>query len=476
MSSAPTTPELPAKTAPGRSRPGSRFTRLGLPALVAVTVLVATVIAGPWTNPLALPPSVIPAGVDGTGVATAAVGARVWPSWVSLGVAPGGSGNSPALPLVSAAARPALPALVTGYRGWAAEPPAAVLAPAPVPGGTGSIADQARGIYLTGGTAGNPASFRYLVELVDSTGLNAMVINIKPESGKATYATAVQSFRDAGAVSVQIRDLEGVLRMAKAYGIYTIARLVVFNDSTLTRHNPDLAVKWPDGSLWRDAGGNYWADPFRPEVWEYNIDLAVEAAQLGFDEIQFDYVRFPTDGDVESAVYSRPSGPKNINRVLAITDFLNYARERLAPYGARTSADVYGIICSSRADTALGQVLEDVYGAVDYVSPMIYPSHYGSGHFGLDDPDAEPYLTIRGALEDALERLGPEAAPRLRPWLQDFTLNNYYGPEQVLDQIRATHELGIHGWLLWSPSNRYTEAALRAFTANQDAYLDGTGP
>jgi len=436
--------------------------------LVLVLLMSATLVAGPWPGPTSVP---LPGqeGAPGQTVSRVVVGARSWPAWMAArGEAPVWAGGPRPSSTSSAS-------LVAGYRGWPPAPPAALLAANAGPAGeadpTGS---EVRGIYLTGYTAGNPVRFQELLELVDRTALNAMVINIKPETGRATYDTQVQAFREAGAVAVQIEDIEALLRVAEAYGIYTIGRLVVFNDSTLPRYNPDLAVKTRDGRLWRDHAGNYWSDPFRPEVWEYNIALAEEAARLGFDEIQFDYVRFPTDGDTEDCVFSRPSGPDNANRVRAITEFLRCARERLAPYGVPISADVFGIICSTRVDTSLGQVLEEVAEVVDYISPMIYPSHYGPGHFGLPDPDAEPYLTVHGALADALERLGPEAASRLRPWLQDFTLRNHYGPEEVLDQIRATHKLGIKGWLLWNPANRYSVAALRAYTVNQEAYLAGT--
>ncbi len=476
-----------------RVHPRARHARRGiyLPrgssglALAVALVLFAGLASGPL---LALERISHPgSGRDVTGAVpvSALLAARPWPSWVeaspdAAGGSSGGSRVSGGVPSgygrLSPASASSVPPLSTGFRGWAAQPPAAVLARGPSGSGQPNpVAAEVRGIYLTAYTAGQTVAFRNLVDLVDSTALNAMVINIKDEQGHATYDTQVQAFRDAGAISVQIQDLPELLRVTKAYGIYTIGRLVTFEDSTLSRYSPELAVRRADGSLWRDRAGNSWTDAFRPEVWDYNLALAEEAAQLGFDEIQFDYVRFPTDGDTKTAVFSQDSGPNNINRVRAITEFLNYARARLFPYGTLVSADVFGIILSTSVDTSLGQVLEDVTPAVDYLSPMIYPSHYGPGHFGLSSPDAEPYWTIRGALTDALDRLGPEAKDKLRPWLQDFTLYNHYGPEQVLDQIRATHELGIKGWLLWNPANVYTSAALRAYTVNQDAYLNGDG-
>lgn len=475
---------VPASTAPRRSRAATRAARrlaerASLAALLVFLVVAVGFVSSPMTAPAAL---VLPHPTVGTpGSATGFVlGARPWPSWASPPPAPenpsGGSPRGDSGPGSYVTRVSSVPLLSTGYRGWGPQPPPAILAR-----GAGAsdqpdpIGQEVRGIYLTAYTAGEPEAFRRLCELVDSTALNAMVINIKDEGGYATYETRVEAFREAGAVNVQIHDIEGLLRVTKALGIYTIGRLVTFEDSALPRYNPELAVRRPDGSLWRDRAGHAWTDPFRPEVWDYNLALAEEAARLGFDEIQFDYVRFPTDGDTKNAIFSRPSGPNNGNRVMAITQFLTYARERLAPYGVPVSADVFGIILSTNVDTSLGQVLEDVATAVDYISPMVYPSHYGSGHFGLSMPDAEPYLTVHGALTDGLRRLGPEGKAKFRPWLQDFSLYNHYGPEQVLDQIRATHELGIKGWMLWNPSNVYTVAALRAYTVNQEAYLSGGG-
>jgi len=453
--------------------------RVGAIALAFLLVISPGLVAGPRSTPGAEPLPVLSEGSSRTTageLASRGIGARSWPVWITTALAAGdaGPGSARTGETVPWPEGPEEFTLAAGYRGWAPQLPVALTTPSPALSG-GPLAGQARAIYLTAYSAGDPRTFQNLLELVDTTALNAMVINIKPESGRATYPTRVEAFRESRAVSVQIEDLEALLETCRAYGIYTIARLVCFNDSTLPLHNPDLAVKRPDGRLWRDEAGNYWTDPFRPEVWEYNIDLAEEAARLGFDEIQFDYVRFPTDGDVANAIFSRPSGPNSSNRVRAITEFLSYARSRLAPLGVRISADVFGIICSTRVDTALGQVLEEIAPVVDYISPMIYPSHYGPGHFGLEVPDAEPYLTVRGALSDALERLGPGGAAQLRPWLQDFSLYNRYGPEEVLDQIRATHELGIKSWMLWSPSNRYTVAALRAYTVNLEAYLGAVG-
>ncbi len=462
-----------AKPEPRHARAASPPAAFSLPHVSSTLVLAIVLIlfAGLLASPLsALQLGVRPGdGGDETAAPTAeaVLAARPWPSWAR-------SGGPTSV--ASSTSTITVPLLSTGYRGWAAQPPAALLGRGAAGAGEPNpLAAEVRGIYLTAYTAGKTDAFRNLVELVDSTALNAMVINIKDEQGRATYDTQVQAFQDAGAVSVQIHDIEGLLRIAKAYNIYTIGRLVTFEDSTLPRYNPDLAVKRPDGSLWRDQAGNAWSDAFRSEVWDYNLALAEEAAQLGFNEIQFDYVRFPTDGDTRNTIFSQPNGPNNFNRVRAITEFLNLARERLSPYGTLISADVFGIILSTKVDTSLGQVLEDITPAVDYLSPMIYPSHYGPGHFGLSSPDAAPYLTIRGALTDALERLGSSAKDKMRPWLQDFSLYNHYGPEQVLDQIRATHELGIKGWLLWNPANVYTVAALRAYTVNQEAYLSGGG-
>ncbi|NLJ33312.1 MAG: putative glycoside hydrolase [Firmicutes bacterium] len=317
---------------------------------------------------------------------------------------------------------------------------------------------EARGIYLSGYVAGGKERRESLFQLIDETKLNAVVIDYKDSTGKVSYETQVPLARGIGAGENKIADLPELLADLNERGIYTIARLVVFQDPILAAGKPDWALKSKSsGGIWRDRKKLAWTDPHSKDVWDYNIALAAEAAELGFKEIQWDYVRFPSDGAIKDASYPYADGR---SKAEVIRDFLSYAREKLSTYPIYVSADIFGLITSVDNDQGIGQYFEDVAGAVDYISPMVYPSHYALGTFGLADPNKAPYETVLRSLEDALKRLG-EGDGQLRPWLQDFSLGHHYGPEEVRAQIRAAEELGLKSWLLWDPANRYTPAALR---------------
>ena len=316
---------------------------------------------------------------------------------------------------------------------------------------------EARGIYLSGYVAGGKERRESLFQLIEETELNAVVIDYKDSTGKVSYETQVPLARGIGAGEKKIADLPELLAALDKRGIYTIARLVVFQDPILARGKPDWALRSKSGGgIWKDRKKLAWTDPHCREVWDYNIALAAEAAELGFKEVQWDYVRFPSDGAIKDASYPRADGR---SKAEVIRDFLAYAREELSKYPIYVSADIFGLITSVDNDQGIGQYFEDVAGAVDYISPMVYPSHYALGTFGLANPNQAPYETVLRSLQDALERLG-EGDGQLRPWLQDFSLGHRYGPEEVRAQIRAAEELGLNSWLLWDPANRYTPAAL----------------
>ncbi|MCL6450514.1 MAG: putative glycoside hydrolase [Acetobacteraceae bacterium] len=316
-----------------------------------------------------------------------------------------------------------------------------------------------RGLYMTGWTAGRPAEFLRLLALIDGTELNAAVVDVKDVTGRTTYPTRVPAAVAAGASSSLIPDLRALVRELERRHIYPIARLVVFCDPVLARARPELAVSRAGGGIWRDRTGAGWTNPYLPQVWEYNLALAAEAVEAGFREIQFDYVRFPSDGFIQGCVYPGADGRPR-SRVVAA--FLSLARERLGRLGAVVSADIFGLVPSAEDDLGIGQYLEHLAPAVDILCPMAYPSHYAPGSFGLPDPDLEPRATVSRTLSDALHRLKRwDPAPVLRPWLQDFSLRNPYGPSQVRAEIQAVLDAGLESYLLWNPSNRYTAGALR---------------
>lgn len=317
---------------------------------------------------------------------------------------------------------------------------------------------QARGIYLTAATAAG-RRFDELLALVERTELNAMVIDIKSDWGTLTYRSQLPDAIAAKAVDNTIKDLPELVRRLRERGVYPIARLVTFKDDYMPRHRTDLAVHHVDGGVWQDRKGMAWLNPYRQETWDYIVDVAKEAAEMGFQEIQFDYVRFPTDGNVRAIVY--PDQDER-SRWDVISQFLAYAREELRPYGVLISADIFGFILSAQNDQGIGQLLEDLATNVDIISPMVYPSHWGPGNLGLPNPNAAPYETVLRSMQQAQERLDKAGIKvKIRPWLQDFTLGQpRYGAHEVRRQIEGAYAAGLDEWLLWNAGNYYTEGAL----------------
>lgn len=318
--------------------------------------------------------------------------------------------------------------------------------------------EKVKGIYVPALYAGGSGLERFL-QLVNRTELNAMVIDTKDDWGRLTYPRTVVPWAvEAGAAGSLVQDPATLIARLAAEGVYPIARIVAFKDSTMAQHRPDLAIQRKNGGLWRDWGGNYWLDPYNRDNWKYLVALAREAAEVGFREIQFDYVRFPSDGNLGQAIYPAADGTP-FNEV--IPAFLRYARASLAEYGVELSADIFGMVTTEPGGMGIGQQFELMAGAVDLLCPMVYPSHYEPGNYGLANPDAEPYRTVYNGLYGAvrrLERAGLQTG--LRPWLQAFTLEHPYRAEEIRAQITAAADLGIEEFLLWNPGGFYISAAL----------------
>lgn len=325
-----------------------------------------------------------------------------------------------------------------------AEPLFPRVTPAPMPA-------EVRGVYATGWVAGTPSLFNKLLRFIEATPVNTLVIDIKDDTGKISYRSTVPMVNTLGAWENKIPNVQRMLQTLQQNKVYPIARLVVFKDPYLAEKRPDLALKQPNGELWRDYKGMAWVDPHAREVWEYNIQIAKEAVKMGFPEIQFDYVRFASDGDLRNCVYPHADGSSKED---VIRDFLLYAREELEPLGAVVSADVFGLVCSAADDLFIGQKLEKIAEAVPVISPMVYPSHYAKGSYGLANPDRRPYETVLRSLQDAQQRL-KNYPVKIRPWLQDFSLESVYGAAQIQAQIQATYDAGVREWLFWNPSCRY---------------------
>ena len=326
---------------------------------------------------------------------------------------------------------------------------------------------KARGVYLTGHTAGRESRLDHFIELANTTELNSLVIDVKDDHGHVTYPSNIDFVEEINADrKAPISDLQELVDELHQNDIYTIARVVVFKDSFLPEKYPEWAIQRKNGEgIWRDSSNHGWVNPYQKEIWDYNIAVAKEAALMGFQEIQFDYVRFPDDArniEEEVSYPGNDDAPKDQN----IAEFLEYARSRLDNYNVHISADTFGVIATSWGDSDdIGQTWEKIAPLVDYHSPMIYPSHYGYGYFGLEVPDAHPEKTVTRALEDSLKRNAPIEEPGIiRPWLQAFTApwirgNISYGPEEIRKQIEAAYKLGIEEYLLWNPGNSYPEAA-----------------
>jgi hypothetical protein len=312
--------------------------------------------------------------------------------------------------------------------------------------------------YLTGAHLADETSIQNIIDLAQTTELNAVVIDMK--EGEVYYDTGVQFFIDADAVNAAFDPASLVQRFEDA-GLYTIARIVVFNDPVVAEHRPDLAVQTTDGQVWRGSNGNAWVNPYQQELWQPNIDLGIEAAGMGFDEVQFDYVRFPSDGDLSNAEFGKEHTYQEDERVATIVSFLSMARDQLTAHGVKTGADVFAIVAINPDDQGIGQRFVDFTKVVDYISPMAYPSHFTAGPLGMSqEPNAAPYETLQIMMGSAAEKV-PGMVLKIRPWLQDFTMGDPpYGPEQVGDEIRATMEGGASGWMLWNPNSEFTEGAL----------------
>lgn len=296
--------------------------------------------------------------------------------------------------------------------------------------------------------------------LLETTELNALVIDVKGDRGLVPYRSLITLAADIGAQRViTIRDLPQLVADLRSRGIYTIARVVVFKDHLLSQGRPAWALHRRDGALYRDREGLAWANPYNHDVWAYNIAVAIEAAKAGFDEIQFDYIRFP---DTTGVTYDMPWTEQN--RESAIDGFLRQARAALAPFNVFLAADTFGYICWNTDDTKIGQKLENLAAIVDYLSPMLYPSGFQFGIPGYRKAVDHPYEIVRLSLEQGRRRIQMPAV-RFRPWLQAF--RDYAGSGrpftagEIRSQIKAAEDFGANGWMLWNSRNRYSSGDLK---------------
>ncbi|KQV59559.1 GTP-binding protein [Pelomonas sp. Root1217] len=315
-----------------------------------------------------------------------------------------------------------------------------------------------KALYLSAYGVGSATLRGDALKLIAETELNALVIDVKDDRGIVPYRSPALAAAGLAQPVITVRDMQALMRELQGQSLYLIARIVTFKDDPYAAAHPAWAVHEANGDVWKDREGLAWIDPFRREAWERNLALAEEAAALGFDEIQFDYLRFP---DALGLIFAEPDTQER--RIAAIGDFLDAARRRLARYNVFIAADVFGYVAWNRDDTHIGQHLESIMPHVDYLSPMLYPSGFTFGIPGHRDPVAAPYEIVHHSLQRALERTGLPGM-RLRPWLQAFRDYAFdrrlFGEREIRLQIDAADALGTDGWMLWNASNRYQEDGL----------------
>lgn len=324
-----------------------------------------------------------------------------------------------------------------------------------------------KGIYMTACVAGTPSFRAKLVALADETEINAIVIDIKDYTGTISFETGNPALRDVQGTGCRVADMREFVGLLHDKGIYVIGRITVFQDPYYTKKRPDLAVKRAsDGTVWKDRKGISFIDAGATDFWNYIAELAKESYAIGFDEINFDYIRFPSDGNMKDIYY--PFSEKRLlsdplfGKAAVIRDFARYLRENLSGTGAKLSADLFGMTMTNADDLNIGQVLEYVAPYFDYIAPMVYPSHYPSGFNGYKNVNAYPYEIVRFSMDRGVARLivASSTPSKLRPWLQDNDYPVHYTPAMVRTQIQATYDAGLTSWMLWDAGNTYTKEAL----------------
>ncbi len=319
--------------------------------------------------------------------------------------------------------------------------------------------EAVHGIYITGWTAGS-YRFKKLMEIAKENDINAFVIDVKDATGYLSFNSDIPLAKEIHSNRVKIENLQKITSECVKNGIFPIARIVVFKDPVLAKHEKGLVVKKQDGTIYYDRSGLPWVDPYSKTVWNYNIDVALDAIAAGFREVQFDYVRFPAVPQNLNLIY--PANKSHFSKADNIANFLKYATEQLHKYNVKVEADTFGLVLTNQEDLGIGQNLEKMAKYADYICPMVYPSHYWRGSFGYADPDANPYGIIDHSLKDGAKRLEKiNSKCKLIPYLQDFSLYHHYGEKQINLEKKAVYHNGIKSWFMWNAANIYTIGALK---------------
>ncbi len=329
--------------------------------------------------------------------------------------------------------------------------------------------EDKKGVYITSNIAGIPDYLAPIIGIINDTELNAVVVDIKRDDGDVVFS-GIPIADELGTTNPYIKDIKSFVSNLRGQGIYTIARIVAFRDKYLADIRPEYFARLDDGSIYRDnQTGQAWLDPFNRDYWEYLLEIAEGAAKAGFQEIQFDYIRFPTDANIKRAVFNNPD---NMSKTDIITEFSEYSVKRLKKFNVKVSADVYGISIISDSDAAaIGQDYVKLSKIFDVICPMIYPSHYANDTLGVSVPDLNPYDIVYRTMALSTEKLEAEKAlgakvAVVRPWIQAFNASylgkenvnwQRYGGKQLREQIDALYDAKVSEWLVWNASNNYTE-------------------
>lgn len=339
-----------------------------------------------------------------------------------------------------------------------------------------------KGIYMSSWAAGSSKFRPHLFDLVDTTEVNAVVIDVKDYTGRISFNVEDPELAKIGASENRIPDIKEFIDKLHKKNVYVIGRISVFQDSYMMNVHPEWAVKTKEGGVWKDFKGVKWLDAGAKPVWEYAARIGREAYAVGFDELNFDYIRFPSDGNLEDISYSWAEGRQ---RTEIIKDFYAFMHHEFVGSGIPISADLFGLTTSAEGDLGIGQILEYALDSFDYVAPMVYPSHFGPGFDGYAKPAQHPYEIIYSSMSSAVKKalstttksllLAEEpiasTSPqlytkktydknKLRPWLQAFDLGAIYTPEMVRKQIQATYDVGLTSWMLWNAASVYDKNAL----------------
>ncbi|MCE9517645.1 putative glycoside hydrolase [Candidatus Nomurabacteria bacterium] len=318
-----------------------------------------------------------------------------------------------------------------------------------------------KAVYISSWVAGSPSFRDAIIKLIDETELNAVVIDIKDSTGRISFGVDDLLVSRYGSSENRIANIHALVEMLHKKNIYIIGRISVFQDPYMTKIKPEWAItKKSDGTVWKDRKGLSFLDPANKNVHDYIIALAHESYRYGFDEINFDYIRYPSDGNLKDINYHLVDGKTRADNIESFFKYLN--KEMKKNNNIPMSAVVFGLTTEVSDDMGIGQVWEKAFPYFDYLSPMIYPSHYPPGHAGFKNPAAYPYEVIKRALEGAIIKTNAIGGDiqKIRPWLQDFDMGATYTKELVRAQIKATYDVKLTSWMLWDPRNKYTREAL----------------